>query len=92
MKTELDHPCKDTCSGWKQGYDRGYTHGLTQFKKSQNDLVQERNDYFKALQKAVNAIQSDYCLYDDEENCNCSYHNARKILTKYSHGEKGNKI
>jgi len=21
--TELDHPCRDTCSGWKQGYERG---------------------------------------------------------------------
>lgn len=19
----LEHPCRDTCSGWKQGYDRG---------------------------------------------------------------------
>lgn len=22
-KAGFDHPCKDTCSGWKQGYDRG---------------------------------------------------------------------
>ena len=20
---ELDHPCKQTCSGWKQGFDKG---------------------------------------------------------------------
>lgn len=20
---DLDHPCKGTCSGWKQGYERG---------------------------------------------------------------------
>lgn len=20
---DLDHPCRDTCSGWKQGYERG---------------------------------------------------------------------
>lgn len=20
---KLDHPCKDTCSGWKQGYEKG---------------------------------------------------------------------
>lgn len=21
---ELEHPCKQTCSGWQQGYERGY--------------------------------------------------------------------
>jgi hypothetical protein len=21
--SELDHPCKETCSGWKQGYEKG---------------------------------------------------------------------
>lgn len=23
-QAELDHPCRDTCSGWKQGYERGF--------------------------------------------------------------------
>lgn len=23
MTAPLDHPCKETCSGWKQGYDKG---------------------------------------------------------------------
>jgi hypothetical protein len=22
-KHNLDHPCRDTCSGWKQGYEKG---------------------------------------------------------------------
>jgi len=21
--SELDHPCKDTCSGWQQGFEKG---------------------------------------------------------------------
>lgn len=21
----MDHPCKQTCSGWQQGYDKGYS-------------------------------------------------------------------
>lgn len=28
--SSLDHPCKQTCSGWKQGYDKGYKYALTQ--------------------------------------------------------------
>lgn len=23
----LDHPCKNTCSGWQQGFDKGYEEG-----------------------------------------------------------------
>jgi len=28
MDTEkkLDHPCKDTCSGWQQGFEAGEAH------------------------------------------------------------------
>lgn len=22
-RIELDHPCKDTCSGWQQGFEKG---------------------------------------------------------------------
>ncbi|TXH09408.1 MAG: hypothetical protein E6R04_08205 [Spirochaetes bacterium] len=22
----FDHPCKETCSGWKQGYEKGQAH------------------------------------------------------------------
>jgi len=24
---ELDHPCKQICSGWKQGYEKGFHEG-----------------------------------------------------------------
>ncbi len=43
----FDHPCRETCSGWKQGHERGYERGMTQFKKSQKDLVQERDELEK---------------------------------------------
>jgi hypothetical protein len=32
MKQELHHPCKDTCSGWKQGYETGK-------EMSENNLI-----------------------------------------------------
>lgn len=31
MKPELDHPCRQTCSGWQQGYDKGYDAGILWF-------------------------------------------------------------
>lgn len=24
MENNLDHPCKQSCSGWKQGYEKGF--------------------------------------------------------------------
>ena len=27
-KAGFDHPCRETCSGWKQGYERGFDDRL----------------------------------------------------------------
>jgi hypothetical protein len=27
-QAKLDHPCKDTCSGWKQGHEKGRAEGV----------------------------------------------------------------
>ena len=28
--SDLDHPCRQTCSGWQQGYERGYLKGSSE--------------------------------------------------------------
>lgn len=28
----LDHPCKATCSGWKQGVERGYRQAIADLR------------------------------------------------------------
>jgi hypothetical protein len=44
--TKLDHPCKNTCSGWRQGYDKGLSQ------------MQEQADKIKVkLYKAIGALQ-----------------------------------
>lgn len=30
LEMGFDHPCKDTCSGWQQGYDRGHLTARSQ--------------------------------------------------------------
>lgn len=42
---ELDHPCKQTCSGWQQGFDKG--------KQSLIPLLEEA---IKALEKYKNIV------------------------------------
>lgn len=32
MSAEFNHPCKNTCSGWQQGYDIGFKEKETRFK------------------------------------------------------------
>jgi hypothetical protein len=36
---KLDHPCKQTCSGWKQGYERGAEDTRNQGRKSSLDWL-----------------------------------------------------
>lgn len=41
----LDHPCKNTCSGWKQGYERG--------KQEHSALLAEKDAEIARLRAAL---------------------------------------
>lgn len=69
----LDHPCKGTCSGWQQGYDRGISH----FKNSQNEVIKRINDLVKEnddYRKFMEAMAVSCCAAND----------ARRLLARYS--------
>lgn len=40
IEADFDHPCKQTCSGWRQGYEKGFaeclklSHGLVEALES----------------------------------------------------------
>jgi len=34
---QLDHPCRQTCSGWKQGYERG----LSELKAERDEAINQ---------------------------------------------------
>jgi hypothetical protein len=40
---ELDHPCRDTCSGWKQGYEKGKDE-----LQGKCEALEKERDEFKA--------------------------------------------
>lgn len=60
---ELDHPCRDTCSGWAQGYERGLEAAETKIGKLEHVLsstrIESENrrvellEMTKAIQKAL---------------------------------------
>ena len=37
-KSGADHPCKGTCSGWQQGFDRGVDHVIS-IERKLNDRI-----------------------------------------------------
>lgn len=56
---ELDHPCRDTCSGWKQGYERGSKDAST----AHNDRVKILIDEVRLLQKEVSDLEYTLMVY-----------------------------
>ncbi len=36
---ELDHPCKETCSGWKQGFERGVSESDSLIAEARREAV-----------------------------------------------------
>jgi hypothetical protein len=33
LSSEFDHPCRDYCSGWKQGEERGFFRAIERLKQ-----------------------------------------------------------
>jgi hypothetical protein len=62
VKAGFDHPCKETCSGWKQGYDRG-AFELAIWKDLADRMAEwmKRNGYFPDITAGeFNAWLADY--------------------------------
>lgn len=49
---ELDHPCKQTCSGWKQGFDKGHQRFLNE-SETRWKTHSERLESLLAQEKAA---------------------------------------
>ncbi len=57
-KCEPDHPCRDTCSGWKQGYERGVSEASE--AKHKLSVANECGLAFKADRDAAIALAEKY--------------------------------
>lgn len=61
MSSELDHPCRQTCSGWKQGHERGVKDGMERAAKivEQINCPNEWDERKEALVDAAFEIRAD---------------------------------
>lgn len=71
---EFDHPCKQTCSGWQQGYERGKFDGTKAITELYQPLVEALEWY---------ANEEHWTIYYTEGS-NGDYGNrARKALQEF---------
>ncbi len=53
FQMELDHPCKETCSGWKQGYEKGL---LGEVKPNCSEVHKTDTELITTLHKRVKEL------------------------------------
>jgi hypothetical protein len=58
MKPNFDHPCKDVCGGWRQGFEQGQAAALLESNISslaKSNIVEEECNQLKARVEKLEA-------------------------------------
>lgn len=52
-KRDFDHPCRQTCSGWQQGYDKGKAEVMPMMREMAETIryIMNENDKVKGWDK-----------------------------------------
>jgi hypothetical protein len=56
-EVHLDHPCKQTCSGWHQGFDMG-----------RDETNKKLEDFAQLQMRVIKQLESALRFYADEKN------------------------
>lgn len=57
---EFNHPCKNTCSGWQQGFDRGLEQSAQKIAELEKELIDLKVKMAGVCGATVGSIVSDY--------------------------------
>jgi hypothetical protein len=57
---DFDHPCRQTCSGWRQGFDKG--------KLLESRKVSEMENLLKLADKVIHQFSNDLAPKTDENS------------------------
>ena len=57
---EFNHPCKNTCSGWQQGFDRGLEQSAQKIAELEKELIDLKVKMGGVCGATVGSIVSDY--------------------------------
>jgi hypothetical protein len=55
---KMDHPCKETCSGWKQGYQNGLSEKVALRLQELKRLTEQVSEYRTAMLKEIHGAGS----------------------------------
>jgi hypothetical protein len=92
----FDHPCRRTCSGWQQGYERGF-YEMNQASKSHYDELKAHADKlaeaFEYLLCEISPPMFDdpRLRYTEHQISRGSIEAARKVFADYALKDKGKK-
>lgn len=70
---EFNHPCKNTCSGWQQGFDRGLEQSAQRIAELEESLETVRNTlklrHETAIMRAkrIDALEAEIVLLRSKE-------------------------
>lgn len=68
--SELDHPCKQTCSGWIQGYQKGFTDGdRMRMEMVMAELKRQAEEYRKKDEKSCTTCNGMGTTFPRQERC-----------------------
>ena len=74
----LDHPCKQTCSGWRQGYEKGMSE-----LEQENEALRSALEFYADVNNWDNRCEIS-SFDDSEDNNKYGGKRAREVLTKFS--------
>ena len=80
MEAGFDHPCRQTCSGWKQGYERGQYE--TEKLKASKELNFREQTLITIKEIENFATHKDKCEVRYGHKCGCGYEKANKLLER----------
>ena len=89
----FDHPCRETCSGWQQGHDRGYDQALALCEKENQKLRDLLRECFTELRAANGRLCELECFHqlpgsvNHTHDCDCWSQLLHEITAKLGEGE-----
>ncbi len=87
MEAGFDHPCRETCSGWKQGYQRGCLDQLHIGQQHTDRVRAELNGHIQNLKSDLDTLKRTLADYEHEnetiKEMKAELAEARGEITQY---------
>ncbi len=83
MSAQLDHPCKQTCTGWQQGFERGVSYAHKDYENKKQALIQTLKQISENRALGYSHMAADKALLDfiDDPEILVAFNSIQKQYT-----------